>query len=459
MSRFTSPSSEGPRTTPLAKVIGAGVVGTTIEWYDFFLYGSAAALVFDKLFFPKADPLVGTMLAFLTFSVGFVARPVGGIVFGHFGDRIGRKKLLMLSLMMMGGSTFLIGLLPTYATLGAGSAVLLVTLRFIQGFAIGGEWGGAVLLVAEHGGPKRRGLWASLPQAGAPAGNLLAALVLWVLALTLSPAAFLSWGWRLPFLLSAVLVAVGYWIRASVDESPTFQRAKARAEAVEAAHGKERAPLLEVLSHHRREVLCGIAARLVENIAYYVLTAFSLAYASGTLGMDRGLVLGGLIAANACHLVAIPVFGALSDRVGRRPVYLVGAVLMGAFGFLMFPLLETRDTVLVALALIVGMVVHAMMFGPQAAFFSEMFGTRIRYSGASFTYQVTNIVGGGLAPIVSLFLLDRFGSWQPIALYMAAAAAVSVLGVVLAKETRDTDMDEEALDRPVLRGVASSSAG
>jgi MFS family permease len=238
-----------------------------------------------------------------------------------------------------------------------------------------------------------------------------------------------------------------------------FQQAKARADAAQAAHIKERAPLLEVLRHHRREVLCGMAARLVENIAYYRITAFSLAYASGTLGMDRGVVLGGLIAANAFHLVAIPCFGALSDRVGRRPVYLAGAVLMGAFGFLMFPMLQTRNAVVVALTLVVGMVVHAMMFGPQAAFFSEMFSTRIRYSGASFTYQVTNIVGGGLAPIIALLLLDRFDSWQPVALYMAAAGVVSALGVLLAKETRGTDMNHELVDSRVSPVVTTSSAG
>ncbi|MCX4530873.1 MFS transporter [Streptomyces sp. NBC_01669] len=446
MSAYPSPARGTRPPTSLTKVIGAGVIGTTIEWYDFFLYGSAAALVFNKLFFPSADPLVGTMLAFLTFSVGFVARPIGGIVFGHFGDRVGRKKLLTLSLMLMGGSTFLIGLLPTYATLGAGAAALLVTLRFVQGFAIGGEWGGAVLLVAEHGGPRRRGLWASLPQAGAPTGNLLAALVLWILALTLNQEAFLSWGWRLPFLLSAVLVAVGFWIRVSVDESPAFQQAKARAEADRAGAAKERAPLLRVLRDHRREVLCGMAARLVENISYYVITAFSLSYAADTLGMDRDLVLGALIVANACHLVAIPAFGALSDRLGRRPVYLVGTVLMGAFGFVMFPLLQTRDAAVVTATLAAGMVVHAMMFGPQAAFFSEMFSTRIRYSGASFTYQVTNIVGGGLAPIVALYLLDRFDSWQPVAVYLGAAAVVSAAGVLLARETRGSDPDAQTGD-------------
>ena len=427
-----------PSGGALAKVLGASMVGTTVEWYDFFLYGSAAALVFNKLFFPTSDPLVGTLLAFVTYALGFAARPLGGVVFGHFGDRLGRKKLLMISLLMMGGATLLIGLLPTYATLGAGAAVALTVLRLVQGFAIGGEWGGAVLLVAEHGSARRRGLWTSFPQAGAPAGNLLATAVLAILAATTSDAAFLSWGWRIPFLLSGVLIAIGYWVRSSVEDATLYQQARQRLVAT------TRAPAAEVLTRYPRQLLTCIAARLAENIVYYVITAFVLVYAVDQLKLAKSTVLVALLVANAVHLVAIPLWGALSDRIGRRPVYLIGTVGTGIWAFAFFRLLDTRNGVAVGVAIVVGLIAHGAMYGPQAAFFAEQFDTRVRYTGTSIGYQVTSIVAGSLAPIIATALLSQYGNATAISFYVLIAAVISTTGVALAAETRRRDLATDA---------------
>jgi len=429
-----------PRTR-MGRVVIASLVGTAVEWYDFFLYGSAAALVFNKLFFPQSDPLVGTMLAFLTYALGFVARPLGGLVFGHFGDRVGRKKLLMVSLVVMGVATAAIGLLPTYADIGVWAAVLLTTTRLVQGFAIGGEWSGAVLLVSEHGSPQRRGFWASWPQAGVPVGNLLATGVLAVLAATMSDETFLAWGWRLPFLLSAVLIVLGYWIRSSIEDAPVFTEAKAKAEA--AARDKpRRAPALEALRRHPKQIGVCVSARIVENISYYVITAFVLTYVTTFLKLDKGLVLNALLLANVAHLVAIPAFGALSDRVGRRPVYLAGTVGMGLWALVFFPLLDTRDGWLITLAVVGGLIAHAAMYGPQAAFFAEQFDTDVRYSGTSIAYQVTSIIAGSLAPLIATALLSGYGSPAPVTLYIVVAAVISTAGVLAAKETRSRDLAE-----------------
>ena len=297
----------------IKKVVGASLIGTTVEWYDFFLYGSAAALVFNKLFFPTADPLTGTLLAFTTYAIGFLARPLGGLVFGHYGDRLGRKKLLVLSLLLMGGATMLMGVLPTYASVGVLAPVLLTLLRLVQGFALGGEWGGAVLIVSEHGDPKRRGFWASWPQAGVPCGNLLATGVLAILAAVQSDEDFLAWGWRVPFLLSGVLVVIGLWIRLTVSESPIFLAAQAKRakEPVE-----EKAPALELLKHNRREVLIAMGARFAENVSYYVITAFILVYVVTGLGLSKSVGLNAVLIASAVHLITIPVWGHLSDRFG-----------------------------------------------------------------------------------------------------------------------------------------------
>ncbi|MEJ2857565.1 MULTISPECIES: MFS transporter [unclassified Saccharothrix] len=426
--------------TRMGRVVAASLVGTAVEWYDFFLYGSAAALVFNKLFFPQSDPLVGTMLAFLTYALGFVARPLGGLVFGHFGDRVGRKKLLMVSLVTMGVATAAIGLLPTYASVGVWAAVMLTVLRLVQGFAIGGEWGGAVLLVTEHGSPRWRGFWASWPQAGVPVGNLLATAVLALLAATMPDEAFLDWGWRVPFLVSAVLIGLGYWIRSSIEDAPVFTEARDRAQAAEGA--TRRAPALEALRRHPKQIAVCISARMVENISYYIITAFVLTYVTTYLKLDKALVLNALLLANVVHLVAIPAFGALSDRIGRRPVYLAGTIGMGAWALLFFPLLDTRDGWLLTLAVVGGLIAHAAMYGPQAAFFAEQFDTEVRYSGTSIGYQVTSIIAGSLAPLIATALLSRYGNPTPITIYVVVAAVISTAGVLAAKETRHRDLAE-----------------
>ena len=424
-------STEGVSSpATLRKVVAASMIGTTIEWYDFFLYGTAAALVFNKLFFPASEPLVGTMLAFATYALGFVARPLGGIVFGHFGDRIGRKKLLMLSLMLMGGATVLIGCLPTHAQVGVWAPAMLVALRLIQGFAVGGEWGGAVLIVAEHGDAARRGLWASFPQAGVAGGSLLASGMLAAMAAFQTEADFLAWGWRVPFLLSAVLIGVGWWIRSTVEESPTFQEVAKEAAAL------EKAPTLEAIRKRPRELLIGAGLKFAENISYYVITVFSITYVTQAVGLSRGVALNAILVASAIHCVLIPMFGALSDRIGRRPVYAFGAFGMAVWAFAFFHLLDTADPLLITAACVGALVFHGAMYGPQAAFLAEMFPTRMRYSGVSLAYQVTSIFAGSLAPLIAAALLQATGSGTPIAIYVAAASLITGVAALLARETR-----------------------
>ncbi|MFI6693893.1 MFS transporter [Streptomyces sp. NPDC050433] len=452
------PSSTPPRRGKIARIVAASLVGTTIEWYDFFLYGSAAALVFNTLFFPSSDPLVGTLLAFLTYAVGFAARPLGGIVFGHYGDKIGRKKLLVLSLLLMGGATFAMGLLPTHATIGVGAPILLTVLRLVQGFALGGEWGGAILIVSEHGGDKRRGFWASWPQAGAPGGNLLATGVLALLAAIQSDEAFLAWGWRIPFLLSGVLVMIGLWIRISVEESPVFLEAQRKAadEAAEAAKqaggakgtvaaAAEEAPVVQVFRKSWREVLVAIGTRFGENVSYYILTAFVLVYVTVHLELPKSTALNAVLIASAVHFVTIPMWGALSDRLGRRPVTQIGAIGMVGWAFAFFALLDSESFPVITLAVTVGLLFHGAMYGPQAAFISEMFDTKVRYSGASMGSQLASIIGGALAPLIAVELLKDYDSSVPVSIYLSAAALVTVVTVWVAKETRGRDLTRDGL--------------
>ncbi len=417
----------------IRRVVVASFIGTAIEWYDFFLYGTASALVFNGLFFPNFDPVAGTMAAFATYAVGFFARPLGGVIFGHFGDRVGRKSMLVTTLMIMGLATFCVGLLPTYGQVGMLAPVLLVALRFVQGLGVGGEWGGAVLMVVEHADKKRRGLFASWVQAGVPVGLLLATGVFGIFSRLPKPA-FLAWGWRVPFLLGILLTGIGFFIRMHVRESPLFEQAKS-------AQPAPKMPLLEVLRTHRRNVLLTMGARFAENAFFSIFTVWVLTYATQRLGMEWSAVLNGVLLGSAAQLVAIPLFGALSDRVGRRPVYLGGAIFLLTLAFPFFWLVDLKSTPLVWLAIIIGMIGHAAMYGPQSAFFSELFGTRTRYTGVSLGYQLAAPFSGGLAPLIASALLSWSGGkpW-PIALYLIAMSVVTIISVLLAAETNRQDL-------------------
>ncbi|MEA3063035.1 MAG: hypothetical protein QOJ94_2816 [Sphingomonadales bacterium] len=418
----------------LRRVVLASLIGTTIEWYDFFLYNYAAALVFNHLFFPKFDPATGTILAFATYALGFVARPVGGIVFGHFGDRIGRKRLLMISLILMGLSTMLIGFLPTYQQIGLWAPAALVALRLVQGFAVGGEWGGAVLLAAEHADSRRRGFWTSWPQAGVPAGNLIAVGVMAVMAAVQDDADFAAWGWRVPFLLSVVLVVVGWWIRTSVAETPAFE------EEIERGGAPPRAPALDVLREQPRGTLIGAGLRLGENISYYVITAYSVVYLTEVRHLSRSTALNATLIGAAIHFLIIPMFGWLSDRIGRRAVYAFGGLGLAAFSFAFLPMLGSGDMATIVLAITIALILHGAMYGPQAAFITELFPTRYRYSGVSIAYQLTSIVAGSLAPIVAIWLYQRTQSTVAVSAYVAVACVVSGVTALLARETRGIDL-------------------
>jgi metabolite-proton symporter len=430
--------SPTPSVSSVRRVIVASLVGTSLEWYDFFIYGTAAALVFNKLFFPEFDPLVGTLLAFATFAVGFVARPLGGVVFGHFGDRLGRKNMLVLTLLLMGLATFAIGLMPTYGTIGAWAPALLVILRFLQGLGLGGEWGGAVLMTLESGHPQRRGLNASWPQVGVPVGLLLANGVLSLMGGVTSNEAFLSWGWRIPFLLSGILVVVGLWIRRSLEESPLFQ------EATEAP-AETHAPIVEVLKRYPRQVLLAIGARVGVDVAFYTFVLFITTYVATYLGLPKSYALNAVFIAAGLQIVFIPWFGHLSDRFGRRPVYLFGAVGAAIWVVVFFALLDTGNFLLILLAAVVALFLHAAMYGPQASFISEMFPTRVRYTGASMGYQLAGIIGGGIAPIISTALLDRFDSSLAVSAYVIAMLAVTTVCVLVAPETSKADLHAEPI--------------
>ena len=409
----------------------ASLVGTAIEWYDFYLYGTAAALIFNRLYFPTFDPLTGTLAAFGTYAAGFVARPIGGIIVGHYGDRIGRKSMLVLTLVIMGLATFGIGLLPTYAQIGAWAPVGLVTLRLAQGFGVGGEWGGAVLMAVEHAPPGSRGFYGSWPQMGVPAGLLLSSFV-FVLLSRLPEDQFLSWGWRLPFLLSILLVGVGLVIRLRILETPAFLKVKE-------SGAESRLPIVDLLRTHQREVLLAIGARLVENGAFYIYSVFLLVYGTQKVGLDRQTLLTGILLGAACLLPAVPVCGWLSDRLGRRPVYLFGACFTAVWAYPLFRLVDTGSTSLVWLAVVVALVFgHAPMYGPQAAFFAELFGSRVRYSGASLGSQLASVLAGGLSPFIATALLP-YGRGA-LAAYIIGMAIVTIIAVSMAGETRHLDI-------------------
>src|SRR5215217_1484118 len=412
------PAAKAPSS--VRKVIVASLIGTSLEWYDFFIYGTAAALVFNQLFFPTFEPLVGTLLAFTTYAVGFIARPLGGLIFGHYGDRIGRKNVLVVTLLLMGIATFAIGLLPTYATVGV--------------------WGGAVLMTLESGGANRRGLNASWPQVGVPLGLLLANGILALMGALTDEPAFLSWGWRVPFLLSGLLVLVGLWIRMTISESPLFRE-------VEESHTQAGAPIMEVLRSYPKQVLLAIGARVGVDVAFYTFVLFITTYVATYLKLPRNYALNAVLIAAAVQVVLIPIFGSLSDRFARRPVYLAGAIGAVAWVFVFFAMLDTGQFWLIVLATVVALVLHAAMYGPQAAFISEMFPTKVRYTGASMGYQLAGIIGGALAPIISVALLDRFDTSIAVSVYVVVMLLITIICVLLAPETSKIDLHADPLNQ------------
>jgi MFS transporter, MHS family, shikimate and dehydroshikimate transport protein len=416
------------------KVAFASLIGTAIEWYDFFLYGTSAALVFNKLFFPSFDPVVGTLMALVTFAVGFIARPFGGIIFGHFGDRIGRKTMLYLTLLIMGLATAIVGLIPTYNEIGIWAPILLVTMRILQGIGLGGEWGGAVLMAYEHAPANRRGFYGSWPQLGAPLGLVLGNVVFMIFSNAYPGDLYTStWAWRMPFLFSFALVVVGLYIRMQIAESPQFEKIKE-------AKQESKMPLIEAITQHPKNLLLAMGARFAENGLFYIYATFSLVYVTTVLKMPRMTILTAILIAAFVESFTIPFFGFLSDKVGRRPVYMGGAIFSGLWAFPLFYLLDLKSPEYMIVAIAVGMAIgHSAMYGPQASFMSELFSTRVRYSGASLGYQLASIFAGGISPLIATYLLKQSGgNPTPIAWYMIVLAAITVVSVFLAAESYKT---------------------
>ena len=436
-------------------MLTSSIVGTAIEWYDFFIYGTAAALVFPALFFPNSSPLAGTLASFATLSVGFFARPLGGIVFGHFGDRIGRKSMLVATLLIMGIATFAVGLVPSYQSIGIWAPVLLVVLRFFQGVAVGGEWGGATLLAMEYAPTGKRGFYAGLPQAGVPVGLLLSTGVFAFMSAVLTDQQFASWGWRVPFLLSVLLIGVGLFIRLKIAESPEFARVKESAT-------EARMPILDVVRTYPKNLLLASGARVANNAWFYLLAIFILSYGTAELGLDRNTLLRGVLVGAAIGMFTIPAYAALSDRIGRRPVFMVGAACMALFAFPLFWLVDTGSPVLILLALVFGFnVCHDAQYGPQGAYMCELFGTRVRYTGASLAYQLTTAFVGGLTPLIATALLAWTGGepW-PVATYMIVLALISLVALYLSPETYRIDTSEtQPEERQLIREARARPGG
>ncbi|MFJ9180000.1 MFS transporter [Streptomyces sp. NPDC102360] len=426
-----------PNRSGLVRAFFASLTGTALEWYDFAVYSAASALVFGDLFFPSEDPLTGTLLAFSTYAVGYVSRPLGGIVFGRLGDVIGRKKVLIATLVLIGAATFLIGLLPTHSSIGAAAPIALVVLRFAQGVGVGGEWGGAVLLSSEFGDPKKRGFFASAAQVGPPAGNLLANGVLAALGALLTEDQFLSWGWRVAFLISGVLVGFGLWIRARLEETPVFK-------AMEAEQTRPEAPVREVLTRQPRALIAAILSRVAPDVLYALFTVFVLTYATDELDMSRGSALAAVLIGSSLQIVLIPLAGALSDRVNRRLLYGCSAVGAGVWPFVFFGMVDGGSWGLLVLGVIVALVLHSLMYGPQAAFIAEQFSPRLRSTGSSLAYTLAGLIGGAIAPLLFTALLGSFDSWVPLAIYVAITAVVTVTGLLLGRDAEAaTDEDAE----------------
>ncbi len=414
----------------IRSVVFASSIGTIIEWYDFLIYGMAAAIVFNKLFFPNIDPLLGTLAALGSYAVGFLARPLGGAIFGHYGDRMGRKSILMWTLVLMGLGTFLIGVLPTYASIGIWAPILLVTLRFIQGVGLGGEWGGAAVMVLEHAPKHRRGLYGSLVQVGFPLGLVIATLVFGTVS-KMPEADILSWGWRVPFLVSAVLIVVGVFIRSNVTESPVFERIKEHNEIV-------KNPVWQAIVRHPRSFLVAIGLKISEVSWVYMLTVFIVVYVTGTLKLPKSLILDAILIAALLELITIPLFGWLSDMIGRRPLYFIGAIFTIAFAYPLFWLLELKTPEAVILTVVVAMSMgHGLMFAPEATYLPELFGANVRYSGASFGFQVAAAVGGGFSPVLATALAGYMGGTAGVSIMLIVLALITLLATFFARETKD----------------------
>jgi MFS transporter, MHS family, shikimate and dehydroshikimate transport protein len=417
------------------KVVAASVFGTIIEWYDFLIYGTAAALVFNKLFFPSFDPLVGTLAALAAYGVGFLGRPLGAVIFGHYGDRIGRKAMLIATMLTMGLATFAVGCLPTYEQIGILAPVALVLLRILQGVGLGGEWGGAVILVLEHGSTNKRGFFGSLVQTGFPIG-LVAASLAFAAVSRLPEADFLSWGWRLPFLASIVLVVFGYYVRKRIAESPVFEKLKERNQLAER-------PVIEAITKNTRSFLVSAGLKVSENAWVYILTVFIVLYATTYLKLPRQMILDAFFYAAVVEFITIPIFGYLSDKIGRRPLYFFGSLFTIAFVFPLFWLIESKSQAIITATVIVALSLgHGTMFGPQAAYFPELFGARVRYSGASIGFQFAAAVAGGFSPIIATAILGYTGSTTGISLYMMGIALVTLIATFFAHETLGKPLKE-----------------
>ncbi len=428
-----TPKMYGGKKRTMASVVFAGSIGTIIEWYDFLIYGTAAALVFNTLFFPNVDPLTGTLASLGTYAVGFLARPAGAVLFGHFGDRIGRKTMLMITMLVMALGTFSVGILPTYHQIGIWAPILLVTLRIIQGIGLGGEWGGASLMVLEHAPAARRGIYGSLVQVGFPLG-LLTSYGAFTLATMLPESSFMAWGWRVPFLLSIVLLGVGWFVRTRVPETPLFEDIKQRGDIVAN-------PFLETILRNPRSFLVAIGLKLSEVSWVYILSIFAVLYATSKLGLSKQLMLNAIVIAALVEVVTIPLFGWLSDIYGRRVLYFAGTLFTVCFAFPLFWLLATKDPDTVILAVVVALSFgHGTMFALQSTYFPELFGTRVRYTGASFGFQLSAAIGGGLTPLFATSLANYMGGTAGVSLMLILLAAITFAAALWAPETKDVSL-------------------
>jgi MFS family permease len=429
--------SDADHSRELRKAVIASTVGTTIEWYDFFLYGTAAGLVFGKLYFPNSDPTTATLLAFSTYFVGFASRPLGAAIFGHYGDRIGRKATLIATLMLMGIATFLIAFVPDYSSIGIWGGIILTVLRALQGIGVGGEWGGSVLLSMEwsRGGHHNRGFLASWPQWGVPAGLFLSTIAM-LGATALSGDQFLTWGWRVPFFLSIVLIGIGLWIRLGILETPVFQKLLSEQKI-------ERAPIVEVFKKQPKEILLSALLRMGQQSPFYIFTAFVFSYGVGTLHMSRDFILTAVLAASFVSFFSIPLFGHISDRIGRRKMYLIGSATCGLFAFLYFGMLDTAIPSAVFIAIVLSLIPHDMMYGPQAALIAEAFTPRLRYSGSSLGYQFASIIAGGPAPLIATALFATYHTGYAVAIYLAVCAVISLVSTALMPDYTSKDVSAE----------------